>query len=243
MWMSPVPGGMSTTMTSSSPQSVSLAILSKALLAIGPRHATAWSTLLPSFDSWDATIRKPKLMHLTLWFTRGTKRCTDRICFLGDDVVLDVDSALSLSLALAFTPLFHKRARKDDDDALLLTFAESAPRRSVEAKDSSVSLNGVIVVVVCFTPGFLPLRFIILGNEGVYTSASSSPTLLIAEQAQTVDSVSSAHQTHQYYLTWKNISSLTANEAYLRDMRRCSLRQCSSHKSTNTHVTWSNHHS
>ncbi len=41
-WISPVPGGMSTSMMSSSPQSASLNSWSKALLAMGPRQAMAW---------------------------------------------------------------------------------------------------------------------------------------------------------------------------------------------------------
>ena len=53
--MSPVPGGRSTTSTSSSPQSVSRSSWRRAEVAIGPRQTTAWSGV--SMEPIDMALR------------------------------------------------------------------------------------------------------------------------------------------------------------------------------------------
>ena len=61
---SPVPGGMSTTMTSSSPQSTSRSICCSALITIGPRQIIGVSS----------ATRNPIDMHLMPWFSIGSSR-------------------------------------------------------------------------------------------------------------------------------------------------------------------------
>mmetsp|Transcript_14173 Transcript_14173/g.38398 ORF Transcript_14173/g.38398 Transcript_14173/m.38398 type:complete len:215 (-) Transcript_14173:84-728(-) len=64
IWASPVPGGMSTIMTSNLPQSEPMAMRSKAELTMGPRHTAGWS----------GTMKNAMLMTLTRKFSLGRMR-------------------------------------------------------------------------------------------------------------------------------------------------------------------------